>query len=480
MSRCRFAVSMLAGACALASAGPTSAFDSGSTGADGPFNPTTNLTLTIPPSGVFNFTTITIPSGVTVRFAHNADNTPVTLLAQGDVRIDGVIDVRGNDGAAGTLGTGLAPNGGTAGPGGGAGGAGSNALLVAAGGSGLGPGGGAGGVELGCCAGGGGGAGFAAAGAGSTVSGTPASSGGAAYGGATLLPLLAGSGGGGGSARVGATGGGGGGGGGAILIATSGTLTFSGTIDAHGGHGGQSTGCFPQSPFAVIGPGGGGSGGGVRLVATTITGAGGSIDVTGGPGGIGCQGDGGAGSIGRIRVEAGANTSTIRYLATPSLDQPGIVSLPDGPSLRIMSVGGRPVPAGATGLYATPDIVFPVGTTNPIVVSLAASNVPVGTPITVTVSGLVGGSTSVTVPLAGTPTSATATATVSIPLDEPSVISASASFTVASAGSDGDPPDGGGARVHVAAVAGSPLLPPSGGHAADVPLGPRGGSTERR
>src|SRR2546426_1003989 len=58
-------------------------FNSGSTGADGPFNPTANTTLALPPNGVFNFTTINIPSGVTVRFTRNATNTPVTMLASG-------------------------------------------------------------------------------------------------------------------------------------------------------------------------------------------------------------------------------------------------------------------------------------------------------------------------------------------------------------------------------------------------------------
>ena len=62
-------------------------FNSGSTGADGPFSPTATTTLTLPPSGVFNFTTVNIPSSVTVRFTKNAANTPVTILASGDVTI---------------------------------------------------------------------------------------------------------------------------------------------------------------------------------------------------------------------------------------------------------------------------------------------------------------------------------------------------------------------------------------------------------
>jgi len=75
--------------------GPSAAhaqtFSSGSTGADGPFAPTSDVTLTLPPDGVFNFTTVTIPAGVTVRFTRNTANTPVTLLATGDVTIAGTL-----------------------------------------------------------------------------------------------------------------------------------------------------------------------------------------------------------------------------------------------------------------------------------------------------------------------------------------------------------------------------------------------------
>lgn len=68
-------------------AGPVAAqtFSSGSTGADGAFNPTVSTTLPLPPDGVFNFTTVNIPAGVTVQFQRNATNTPVFLLATGDV-----------------------------------------------------------------------------------------------------------------------------------------------------------------------------------------------------------------------------------------------------------------------------------------------------------------------------------------------------------------------------------------------------------
>src|SRR3972149_6220902 len=88
-------------------------FSSGSTGADGAFNPTTNTTLALPPNGVFNFTTINIPAGVTVTFTRNTTNTPVSLLASGNVIIAGTIDVSGSPGGSGVPGaTNVADNGG--------------------------------------------------------------------------------------------------------------------------------------------------------------------------------------------------------------------------------------------------------------------------------------------------------------------------------------------------------------------------------
>ena len=66
-------------------------FDSGSTGADGALNPTVNTQLQLPPSGIFNFTSVNIPSGVTVTFQKNTTNTPVTILASSNVTIVGAL-----------------------------------------------------------------------------------------------------------------------------------------------------------------------------------------------------------------------------------------------------------------------------------------------------------------------------------------------------------------------------------------------------
>ena len=80
--------------------GLAAAFTSGSTGADGAFNPTVNVEVQLPASGIFNYTTVNIPAGVTVKFKKNAANTPVTILATGDVTIAGTIDVSGTAAAA--------------------------------------------------------------------------------------------------------------------------------------------------------------------------------------------------------------------------------------------------------------------------------------------------------------------------------------------------------------------------------------------
>jgi hypothetical protein len=68
---------------------------SGSTGADGAFNPTANIAVQLPASGIFNYTTVNVPTGVTVTFIKNAANTPVYILATGDVTIAGAIKVDG-------------------------------------------------------------------------------------------------------------------------------------------------------------------------------------------------------------------------------------------------------------------------------------------------------------------------------------------------------------------------------------------------
>ena len=250
----------------LPTAAPAQTFNSGSTGAQGAFPPigtdappagTTqywlhlddgklwywpgNTSVTLPNipvggfrDGVVNFTTFSVPSGVTMYVTKNATNTPVTILTTGNATIAGTIELSGaNAPGFGRPGTG--------GPGGYDGGAGGDGLSMTSGGVGLGPGGGGAGTYSGST-GPGGGAGYGTSGgAGSSTYCTSCNgTGGGTYGSTPLRPIVGGSGGGGASGTAGnATGGGGGGGGGAILIASSGTITLSGNpaIRANGGTG---------------------------------------------------------------------------------------------------------------------------------------------------------------------------------------------------------------------------------------------------
>jgi hypothetical protein len=392
---------------AVAGAGGAAAqtFDSGSTGADGAFAPTVSVRLPVPPDGVFHFTTITIPAGVTLSFdtGPGRRHPPISLLATGNVTIAGRIDVSGGDGGPGGNGTQLFGNAGVAGPGGFEGGTGANALAGPSGGSGLGPGGGGPGTPT------------SLPGHAGHLTAVAGASGGRAYGDERLAPLVGGSGGGGGAVPFfGVTAGGGGGGGGALLLASSGTITLSGGIAARGGAGGAAGFGGP--------PGGSGSGGAVRLVATGIAG-GGDIDVTGGPGA----------SAGRIRVEAFTNTAILTGGAAGGVT----TGAPDGAtlqvvSLRIAAVGGVRAPDQPAGSYAAPDVVLPVGTASPVTVALETTQIPLGTTITVTATPLSGPPVvAVSTPLAGTQAAGTASAALVIPTEQPVVIGASAAFTLA-------------------------------------------------
>lgn len=228
-------------------------FDSGSDGSDGAFTPSeaeTVIELALADTGVwddvnigngngvydpdlwavvFQYSTVTIPAGVTVRFENHPSGAPVVWLASGDVTIQSTVDV--------------SPTGGTndgyeiPGPGGFAGGLGPN--------PGFGPAGG--------------------------ISGGYAS----AYGNPSILPLIGGS---GGSEKAGA---------GAILIASSTNILFldGAQIRAVGGLVGFSNqgggGGIRLIANSISGPGvltaiGGGVGGGgdgrIRLEAFDLNG----------------------------------------------------------------------------------------------------------------------------------------------------------------------------------------------------------------
>lgn len=412
------------------------AFTSGSTGSDGAFSPTVNTQLQLPSDGIFNFTTVNIPSGVTVTFQKNTTNTPVTFLASGDVTIAGNINVDGAPapavGAAGDGNIGDDGLPGIGGPGGFDGGRGSIAGSNAPGSSGIGPGGAGpagdnGNINSVC---GGAGGSYSTVGRfwsnqtnnicanriGSATLGTT-------YGSESLLPLIGGSGGSSGFSGSAFGGGGGGGGGGAILIAASGTVTISGTVRANGGEGGNTAG------GSFGGSGGSGSGGAIRIIATTIAGNG-AVTANGGPdAGVASSSpsNGGAGGSGRIRFESDNITRTA--VTTPAFDfkAPQEVFVAGLPALRITSVAGVAAPATPTG---NADITLPQATANPVSVVFTTTGVPVGNTVTLSLTPASGSSVNVvSTALSGTVDNATANVSVTLP-SGPSILSASVSYTV--------------------------------------------------
>jgi hypothetical protein len=196
-------------ACAFGGLAATSgqaqfSFNSGSNGSYGPMAITTNTTLELPPDGKFHCTTINVASNATLRFTPNALNTPVYLLATGDVAINGMVDVSGKTGYYYAV-------GGAGGPGGFAGGRAAFSGLSQ--GDGYGPGGGKK---------------FTFGGSGSYRSSIGDAYCGSVYGSPLLMPVVGGSGGG---ADMGVNCSGGGGGVG-VLVAAATRITITGTIVA--------------------------------------------------------------------------------------------------------------------------------------------------------------------------------------------------------------------------------------------------------
>lgn len=377
-------------------------YNSGSTGADGTFNPTANTVVTLPADGVLNYTTVNIPTGVTVTFQKNAKNTPVYMLASGNVTIDGTISVNGGNATTTNVGLG--------GPGGFDGGYGGGYLTT--GGKGLGPGGGNPGRNVGNDGGGAGGGGFGFAG--NNGNAYNWGTGGSTYGNQKLFPIIGGSGGGGGGGTSNTAGKPGSGGGGAIVIASSGTITVNGSITANGG----------SCPWEWPG-GGGGSGGAIKLVATTVSGNG-TITAVYGIGGNW----GGNGGLGRIRIEAENNYRTVSTNPAYSFGAPGSIFVSNTPALTITSVGGTAPPASPTANYNQPDIMLPSSTTNPVTVNLSATNIPVATTVKVWVVPQYGDATSVNTSLTGTDQSSTGTASVNLSTTYSNIVTAEATFTI--------------------------------------------------
>jgi hypothetical protein len=371
-------------------------FNSGSNGSDGAldltgqtgtivFNPASfNPPLDPDHDNVYHFTTIKIPAGLTVRLSEELLGVkPVVWLATGNVSIQGFLDLRGSQGHN-YNGTVIPAK---AGAGGYAGGIGETASVSWQPGQGPGAARGAQGA------------------AGHVVAGTGAAPGlnGETYGTDFLIPLIGGSGGAGGPIGP-LPGSGGGAGGGAILIASSTLILIDGSISVDGGHGGLS-----DPPYC----GGGGSGGSLRLIAPVIDGPSTSASLSARGGGS--YNSAAQGSRGRIRLE----TFQLGFIGmvdpSPSTAKPGLVFPPtSAPAVRITSIGGVAVPANPTASYITPDVTLDDATS--VTIQLAASKVPVGTVVHLTLTPETGSIVMVdSTPLAGTFESSTATATVTIP-----------------------------------------------------------------
>ena len=409
VSRALVGITILVGLWASGTAVSLAQFSSGSTGALGVLDPTANIVISLPPDGVLNYTTVSIRSGVTVTFTKNAANTPVTILATGNVTINGTLSVNGTNGQngqdAGYAGAAVS-TGGTGGPGGFRGGNGSSLDFGVPATAGQGPGGGAG--------------------APSTLNtvGSPGTYG-ASAGFVSLLPLFGGSGGGGGatttvSGQPTVTGGGGGGGGGAVVIASSTQILVTGAVTADGGVGGVGYSCSGAS----------GSGGAIRLVAPVITGTGTIRAMT--PAYCSFPP---AQPSGRIRLEASSTGQGFTGSSTPPASLAVIAASTPTPSnlptLRISSVGGIAVPAVPTGSYSTADVSLPVQTASAVPVVLTAANTPLNTSYVVRLVPSTGTATTFTAAApVGTPTHSTATANVTFPTGRVSVLNASASLTL--------------------------------------------------
>jgi hypothetical protein len=390
-------------------------FSSGSTGADGAFNPTTDAVITVN-QAEYNYTTINIPEGVTVTFVPDAvNNYPVVWLAQGDVTIAGTVDLSGG---AGHPGNSSVPTRSIGGPGGWSGGVGAQApisnpdvsLRATAG---MGPGGAREGSQDS----------DAGSGAGYRVDGNAGYSAasnlvGESYGNSFGIPLLGGSGG------AGATfsnqpGSGGGAGGGAFLIASSTEIDIAGSVISRGGNGGVSTGSYG---------GGGGSGGMIRLVANHIA-VSGTLNAAGGIGGDpgSTVGRGGTGSDGRVRLDAFTFDLTGSSVPIASTGVPVLSDLPgDAPQLRVTTVAGNTV-TDPKGSQAVPDVT--ISSSSAVNVAVAAANIPLGTVVTLRMYAANAPSTEVqTTGLTGTLENSTASASVEFAPGITQIV-ATASFT---------------------------------------------------
>lgn len=373
-------------------------FNSGSTGADGA------LDLTSVPSGTivnfepkalktvlgrdinwddnrFDFTTITIPAGVTVKLSAGWSNGPVYWVVSGAVIIAGNVDLSGEKGHDRTKTT-VDRRVAVPGPGGYPGGLGGNYGSNSSGAAqpGAGPGGGTSAPNTAQYN-------YLNYGLGGTFSGTK-----------FLVPLVGGSGGGGGSSGTYQTwGAGGGAGGGALLVASSISITIpsTGRILAIGGVGGIG---IPNSYEGCNdGAGGSGSGGGIRLVAPLLAGNG-VLEVEGsGTYSAWCPSM--AAGMGTVRLEAFQHSWTYSINGNYSQGSPLNSFVPAGPAPGVTvfaissTIGNQTVPVflpdNPTGSFDLPDAT--VNSSAPLTVEIRARGVPAGTNVDLYVQSLEGG-----------------------------------------------------------------------------------------
>lgn len=290
-------------------------------------------------NGIWNYTTVNVPGGITVNFTKNSANTAVRWLAQGNVQIDGNLVLDGGVGDN-NLPEGAGGAGGPGGFDGGHGGIRLNRSGSYVGSPGQGPGGGLPGTSP---------SGNGRDGIGALFATTPGG-----YGNIYLQPLIGGSGGGGGSSSDTVDGGNGGGGGGAILIASSKDIIINGGIYSRGG----------QIQYSGASYGGRGSGGSILLRADRVSGSG-AVDAT---------------PDGRIRFEAYYRTLAGSTQPT-SVNSAPVASTDFNSvgSLSILSVKGVNVAQPPSGNTLTPDVIFTDA--GPVTIVVQGNNVPNGTPV---------------------------------------------------------------------------------------------------
>lgn len=323
---CRLAPTFIILALTLA-AQTTRAFDSGSNGSYGAMNISADTTLDLPPDGIFHCTTITVAAGATLRFRPNALNTPVYLLAKGDVVINGTINVSGE-----------APDGilgGRGGPGGFAGGRGGAGIEPMEPGDGHGPGGGRR-IEAGI----GNASPLMTATFGTRPNHFGRGSGPPTYGSSLLVPLIGGSGS-AGTSWPGHASLGGAGGGGAICLASGTKVSVLGSVLSNGGNNPLP---FWRDLFAAST----GSGGAIRVIVPLVDGTG-TLSVAGGLTGEGERYE--LAGRGRIRVDS-EERILYRYLiyVGPATHGSQMFVFPDRiPKLNVVEAAGRSISGGETG-----------------------------------------------------------------------------------------------------------------------------------